>query len=163
MTRNKHLKRRTRSRAAQTGESYASALRKIRQEQEIRMSTTSPTEAPIACCSFCGKPNTSVAKLVAGPGVYICNECVELSAAIVEEAAHGTKGEISRRRREYEDLPSGSILAMLPNMSKTADRIAAELAGWVYRLREMGVEWKAIADAAGITVDNARERFGDAP
>ena len=47
----------------------------------------SPTEDVIASCSFCGKPNTAVRKLVAGPGVYICNECVELSASIVEDAS----------------------------------------------------------------------------
>ncbi len=29
-------------------------------------------------CSFCGKPHTQVAKLVAGPGVYICDECIAL-------------------------------------------------------------------------------------
>ncbi|MBX6769804.1 MAG: ATP-dependent Clp protease ATP-binding subunit ClpX, partial [Actinomadura rubrobrunea] len=36
-------------------------------------------------CSFCSKSHTEVAKLVAGPGLYICNECVDLSAAIIEE------------------------------------------------------------------------------
>jgi hypothetical protein len=30
------------------------------------------------CCSFCGKDHTQVAKLVAGPGVYICDACVSL-------------------------------------------------------------------------------------
>jgi hypothetical protein len=29
-------------------------------------------------CSFCSKDQSQVAKLVAGPGVYICNDCVEL-------------------------------------------------------------------------------------
>jgi ClpX C4-type zinc finger len=28
-------------------------------------------------CSFCGKAREAVARLIAGPGVYICNECVE--------------------------------------------------------------------------------------
>ena len=36
-------------------------------------------------CSFCGKSQNQVKKLVAGPGVYICNECIELCAEIVEE------------------------------------------------------------------------------
>jgi len=36
-------------------------------------------------CSFCGKPQAQVRKLVAGPGVYICDECIELCSEIVEE------------------------------------------------------------------------------
>ncbi|WP_343209209.1 ATP-dependent Clp protease ATP-binding subunit ClpX [Anaerolentibacter hominis] len=36
-------------------------------------------------CSFCNKPQDRVRKLIAGPGVYICDECVELCAGILEE------------------------------------------------------------------------------
>lgn len=36
-------------------------------------------------CSFCGKTHEQVRKLVAGPGVYICDECIELCNEIVEE------------------------------------------------------------------------------
>jgi hypothetical protein len=36
-------------------------------------------------CSFCGKSNTDVAVLVAGPRVYICDECVDLSQEVVLE------------------------------------------------------------------------------
>jgi endopeptidase Clp ATP-binding regulatory subunit (clpX) len=36
-------------------------------------------------CSFCGKTQEQVKKLVAGPGVYICDECIELCNEIVEE------------------------------------------------------------------------------
>jgi ATP-dependent Clp protease ATP-binding subunit ClpX len=36
-------------------------------------------------CSFCGKMQDQVRKLVAGPGVYICDECIELCTEIVEE------------------------------------------------------------------------------
>jgi ATP-dependent Clp protease ATP-binding subunit ClpX len=36
-------------------------------------------------CSFCGKNQEQVRKLVAGPGVYICDECIELCAEIVSE------------------------------------------------------------------------------
>ncbi|MGG0823932.1 ATP-dependent protease ATP-binding subunit ClpX [Paenibacillus turicensis] len=36
-------------------------------------------------CSFCGKSQDQVRKLVAGPGVYICDECIELCSEIVEE------------------------------------------------------------------------------
>ena len=54
-------------------------------------------------CSFCGKPQEAVHRLVAGPGVYICDECVELCLQVmegidpeeveraIEEAARGTE------------------------------------------------------------------------
>lgn len=36
-------------------------------------------------CSFCGKTQHQVLKLVAGPGVFICDDCVDLAHRIVEE------------------------------------------------------------------------------
>lgn len=36
-------------------------------------------------CSFCGKSQKQVQQLIAGPGVYICDECVELCNEIIEE------------------------------------------------------------------------------
>ena len=36
-------------------------------------------------CSFCGKVQDEVKKLIAGPSVYICNECVDLCNDIIEE------------------------------------------------------------------------------
>ena len=36
-------------------------------------------------CSFCGKTSEQVRRLVAGPGVFICNECVELCNDILDE------------------------------------------------------------------------------
>ena len=35
-------------------------------------------------CSFCGKSQDSVKKIVAGPGVFICDECVDLCTSIIE-------------------------------------------------------------------------------
>lgn len=42
---------------------------------------------PISC-SFCGKAQDEVYRLIAGPGVYICNECIELCMDILEDGAH---------------------------------------------------------------------------
>src|SRR5690554_8236643 len=36
-------------------------------------------------CSFCGKAQEQVKKLIAGPGVYICDECIELCNEIIDE------------------------------------------------------------------------------
>src|SRR5690625_3041415 len=51
-------------------------------------------------CSFCGKDQESVRKLVAGPGVYICDECIELCSEIVEEEIAAEEEEI-----EIKDIP----------------------------------------------------------
>ncbi|HEY4601149.1 MAG TPA: ATP-dependent protease ATP-binding subunit ClpX [Cerasibacillus sp.] len=50
-------------------------------------------------CSFCGKSQEQVRKLVAGPGVYICDECIELCSEIVEEEL-GAEEEV-----EFKDIP----------------------------------------------------------
>ncbi len=50
-------------------------------------------------CSFCGKTQDQVRKLVAGPGVYICDECIELCTEIVEEEL-GNEEEF-----EFKDVP----------------------------------------------------------
>jgi RNA polymerase-binding transcription factor DksA len=160
MTAKKHLKRRVRSRAAQTGEPYATALRSIRQQERDRMSrAATSTEDGIASCSFCGKPGSMVQRLVAGPGVYICNECVELSTAIIEDAAHASSEESARRRSQFYDRSPEDVLAMLPALARSAARVEAELAGWIGRLREQGTDWQAIAGAVGMSADVARQRF----
>lgn len=42
-------------------------------------------EAQPPFCSFCGKGTNQVRKMVAGPSVYICNECVTTAQRIIEE------------------------------------------------------------------------------
>ncbi|MBA3955475.1 MAG: ATP-dependent Clp protease ATP-binding subunit ClpX, partial [Acidimicrobiia bacterium] len=41
-------------------------------------------------CSFCGKSQKQVKKLIAGPGVYICDECIDLCNEIIEEELSDT-------------------------------------------------------------------------
>lgn len=36
-------------------------------------------------CSFCGKPQSEVRRLVAGPGVYICDECIQMCSELIDE------------------------------------------------------------------------------
>lgn len=44
-------------------------------------------------CSFCGKSQHEVRKLIAGPSVFICDECVDLCNDIIQEEMHSTQGE----------------------------------------------------------------------
>jgi len=43
--------------------------------------------ADLLKCSFCGKSEKEVNKLVAGPGVYICDGCVGLCSQVIAEAS----------------------------------------------------------------------------
>ncbi|MGH9065824.1 MAG: ATP-dependent Clp protease ATP-binding subunit ClpX [Acidimicrobiales bacterium] len=50
-------------------------------------------------CSFCGKSQKQVKKLIAGPGVYICDECIELCNDIIEEELSDTS------EMRFDELP----------------------------------------------------------
>ncbi|MGH7737024.1 MAG: ATP-dependent Clp protease ATP-binding subunit ClpX [Candidatus Tyrphobacter sp.] len=49
-------------------------------------------------CSFCGKSQEQVRKLIAGPGVYICDECIELCNEIIEEELYKNADDSLRLR-----------------------------------------------------------------
>ncbi|RXK18170.1 ATP-dependent Clp protease ATP-binding subunit ClpX [Macrococcus sp. DPC7161] len=55
-------------------------------------------------CSFCGKDQDQVKKLVAGSGVYICNECIELCSEIVQEELKTETAEITEVPKPQEML-----------------------------------------------------------
>lgn len=62
--------------AERRAEEAEEALRKMKAETLI--------------CSFCGKDSTMVRKLIAGPKVFICSECVELCVDIIKEELRGS-------------------------------------------------------------------------
>ena len=47
-------------------------------------------------CSFCGKSQHEVRKLIAGPSVFVCDECVELCNEIIREEAEDVEAEAAR-------------------------------------------------------------------
>ncbi|TCP54756.1 ATP-dependent Clp protease ATP-binding subunit ClpX [Tumebacillus sp. BK434] len=78
-------------------------------------------------CSFCGKTQDQVRKLVAGPGVYICDECIELCNEIVEEEL-GEEEEF-----EMKDIPKpGEIRDILDQYVIGQDQAKKALAVAVY-------------------------------
>lgn len=60
-------------------------------------------------CSFCGKSQHQVRKLIAGPGVFVCNECVDLCNNIIREE------EITRAIEVQKKLPTPSEIDQLLN------------------------------------------------
>jgi len=74
------------------------------------MTKDSSEDKPRLKCSFCGKTQEMVKKLIAGPGVYICDECVDLCNEILREegVAIGT-GEIGRLKGARNEILSAAI------------------------------------------------------
>lgn len=63
--------------------------------------------ADVLKCSFCGKSQKQVRKLIAGPGVYICDECIDLCNEIIEE--------------EFDNSPAQKTDKALPKPSQIVD------------------------------------------
>ncbi len=57
-------------------------------------------------CSFCGKAKAEVDRLIAGPGVYICNECIESCHDLIQEQA---LKEITDTHQEWDYTPKRVI------------------------------------------------------
>jgi ATP-dependent Clp protease ATP-binding subunit ClpX len=90
-------------------------------------------------CSFCGKSQKQVRKLIAGPGVYICDECIELCNEIIEEEL----GQGTTKALEDLDLPKPKeIYSFLEEYVIGQDQAKKALSVAVYnhykRLRSRG-------------------------
>jgi hypothetical protein len=106
-------------------------------------------------CSFCGKPAPEVRKLIAGPGVYICDQCVDLCNDILAGPDEHTGSEIPH----WHNLSAEELLTHLPKVAAAADQVEAGLQARISRLREQGVTWARIGAALGMTRQSAWERF----
>ncbi len=71
----------------------------------------------LTMCSFCGKSHSEVKKLIAGPGVYICNECIDVCANILEKELAGQpiKG---KPLVEKSDIKTPLPAALLANLNE---------------------------------------------
>jgi len=107
-------------------------------------------------CSFCTKPEAQVAKMVAGPGVYICNECVDLCTEIF---AAGRRKDDNPEIPYWQAMTDDQILAHLPRIASVATQVEDNLRVWVQRLRDRGVSWARIGEALGMARQSAWERF----
>ena len=94
-------------------------------------------------CSFCGKQRNEVRKLIAGPNVYICNECVELCREIVQEDMRYEQPNEQQSAYTKEDIPKPQeIVAALDQYVIGQQDAKKALAVAVYnhykRIRMMG-------------------------
>ncbi|WP_414645734.1 ClpX C4-type zinc finger protein [Bradyrhizobium sp. 27S5] len=70
-------------------------------------------------CSFCGKNQHDVSKLVAGPAVFICDECIDLCTDIVDENLHYL---IEENEESARALPTDRLLHYVEHASKMVER-----------------------------------------
>jgi ATP-dependent Clp protease ATP-binding subunit ClpX len=93
--------------------------------------------------------------MVAGPGVYICNECVALCTEIF---AAGTPQE-DPSIPYWQAMTDEDMLRHLPRIASVATQVEDNLRVWVQRLRDRGVSWARIGAALGMARQSAWERF----
>jgi ClpX C4-type zinc finger len=137
----------------------------------MRRRRVSRTAAPEALrCSFCGKGQDKVFRLVAGPGVFICNECVDLCDQIIAEQldlkrAHDTGSDKTMRKDDpptlkvWDSLTDDELLAEMVRAHGAHENVDRAVAHHVAALRARGVSWARIGEALDMTRQSAWERF----
>jgi len=110
-------------------------------------------------CSFCAKPAAEVEKVIAGPGVYICDECVDLCGEILGEERRRSMEPRAQLAAWDESMTDDQILDLLPRIAAVGAQTEASLQRLVTILRERRVTWARIGAALQITRQSAWERF----
>ncbi len=120
---------------------------------ESKASEPKPQE--LMYCSFCLKPQTDVAMLIAGPGrIFICDECVGLCSEYVA----GRTPDLSHVTAP-DTLPTERLLAQLKPIEDTLQGKGNQLQWVVDTLRGREVSWAVIGTALGVSRQSAWERF----
>ena len=116
-------------------------------------------------CSFCGLAGAPNRRLVAGPGISICEHCVgdarELLDAPAEASGDGVAG--AALGPAWQELSDEEILAHLPEISRVGSHVEEQLRHWVGAARERDISWSRIGAALGITRQTAWQRFKEVP
>jgi hypothetical protein len=75
-------------------------------------------------CSFCHKTQQEVKKIIAGSGVYICDECIAVCVDIIG-CEDGIRASFfgERRLRDYRQIPLAKLVALLPDTASVTDLI----------------------------------------
>jgi hypothetical protein len=119
---------------------------------ESQSTSVDASRLDTVCCSFCLKGKEAVAKLVAGPGVYICNECVNLCNLIITE-------DPAPRVGGWSEQPDDELLASLARTQAVVSQVDVALHDHVGILRARGISWTRIGEALGVSKQAAWERF----
>jgi hypothetical protein len=102
-------------------------------------------------CSFCGKSEKDVARLVGGPGINICDACIGVCNTILEATPAAFSG--------WDKMSDEQLLGALKTAEATVDAARAVLQAQIDELRKRGITWDAIGTALGTSRQAAWERF----
>jgi len=109
-------------------------------------------------CSFCAKSQHDVKKLIAGPAVFICDECSALCAKIVADTPDVDPA-AAPKLDWPSDMETDKLLSLLKAQERTHEDVAARLQRSIEILRKREVSWQQIGDALGVSRQAAWERF----
>ena len=121
---------------------------------------TAEARQRLYCCSFCSKSQTEVKCLVAGPGLFICDECVQLAQEFIARTPAGTGPTAEPSPLLPDNAPTDRLLRTLGGYNGASERIDAAMQDIVDILRERGVSWAAIGHALAVSRQAAWKRFG---
>jgi hypothetical protein len=117
-----------------------------------------PAETATMFCSFCGKSQHDVKKLIAGPGIFICDECVLLCHRIVSETPE--RDPLAAAKIDWPtDVPTVQLLTYLGAADSVLQRIRDRVQDTVDILRKREVSWADIGAALKVSRQAAWERF----
>ena len=102
-------------------------------------------------CSFCGKRESQVTRLVGGPTARICDGCIAICNNIVEATPLQFAG--------WDAMSNDQLLGSLKPAATAVEASRRLLKTQVGALRKRGASWHVIGDALGISRQAAWERF----
>ena len=113
----------------------------------------------ILFCSFCRKSQHDVKKLIAGPGVFICNECVGLCDKIIAETPDPDPAAAPAKIDWPKDVPTAQLLTYLGAADSVLQNVRDRVQETVDILRQREVSWADIAASLNVSRQAAWERF----
>ncbi len=119
------------------------------------LARSAAASASCQACSFCRKPNTQVGKLVAGPGVFICDGCIALASQVVA----GSPISVPQVAPWEHDATLDEVLVKLAPVAAAGTQAEHNLRCWITKARSLGATWAQIGQALGMTRQAAWERF----
>ena len=108
--------------------------------------------AELLRCSFCGKTKDEVQRLIAGPGAFICDECVVLCERVLSEDPTSSFPPLDGKSDD-------ELLADMARLDASRGQVEVAVRDRVHRLRERSVTWSRIGEALGTTRQSAWERY----
>jgi ATP-dependent protease Clp ATPase subunit len=109
-------------------------------------------------CSFCGKAQTEVKVLISGPGVFICDECVDLCRSVIDKKPRATTD--GTPSLLPDNAPTETLLKTLSGYNGAFASVDAAMQDVVDILREREVSWEMIGEALAVSRQAAWKRFG---